>query len=206
MPRLLNSGDFLMQQSDSFSSRRKFLRTALGVAAGLPLLALGPNSLARTAVTLYPPDTGRAKSLAFEHTHTGESLSINYSVGDVYVPDALQKLNYFLRDHYTGEVGNVDPALLDLLYDLRNECSAVAPFQVISGYRCPTTNDSLRKRRGGGVARKSLHMEGRAIDIRLPGMELGDLRDAAQSLKVGGVGYYPGSDFVHLDTGAVRYW
>lgn len=195
-----------MQQSDSSASRRRFLRTALGLAAGLPLLAVGQNSLARTAVTLYPPEMGHAKTLAFEHTHTGESLSIIYSVDDVYVPDSLERLNYFLRDHYTGEVGNVDPALLDLLYQLRNECGASAPFQVISGYRCPTTNDNLRKRRGGGVARKSLHMEGRAIDIRLPGMELGDLRDAAQSLRIGGVGYYPGSDFVHVDTGAVRYW
>ncbi|MGB0129423.1 MAG: DUF882 domain-containing protein [Rhodocyclaceae bacterium] len=147
-----------------------------------------------------------AKTLAFEHTHTGESLSITYAVGDDYVPDSLERLNYFLRDHYTGVVGNVDPALLDLLYGLRRECAADMPFQVISGYRCPATNSALRKRGGGGVARNSLHMEGRAIDIRLPGMELGDLRDAARSLKIGGVGYYPAQEFVHVDTGAVRYW
>jgi uncharacterized protein YcbK (DUF882 family) len=195
-----------MPPPEDFFSRRRFLRTALQVSVGLPLLAAAQRSVSAVSLALNSPALSGAKTLAFEHTHTGESLSIAYAVGDVYIPGSLERVNYFLRDHYTGEVGNVDPALLDLLHELRRECAAEAPFQVISGYRCPTTNENLRQRGRGGVARKSLHMEGRAIDIRLPGLGLGDLRDAARSLKIGGVGYYPSQEFVHVDTGAVRYW
>jgi uncharacterized protein YcbK (DUF882 family) len=115
-------------------------------------------------------------------------------------------LNHFLRDHYTGEVGSMDPQLFDLLHRVRRALGSTAAFQVISGYRAPATNLRLRLTRGGGVARNSLHTEGRAIDVRLPGVALAELRDAALSLRAGGVGFYPREDFVHLDTGRVRHW
>ena len=139
------------------------------------------------------------------HTHTGENLSLVFALGERYLADALSRVNWFLRDHYTGEVGTMDPRLLDQLFDLKQAFQTEQTFHVISGYRCPATNAVLR-RRGGGVARNSLHVEGRAIDIRLPGVALGNLRDAALAMNSGGVGYYPTSDFVHIDTGRARSW
>ena len=121
------------------------------------------------------------------------------------MPDALTSLNRFLRDHYSGEIGPIDPQLFDLLHQVQQLVGSTRPFEVISGYRCAATNATLRETRGGGVAKHSLHMEGRAIDVRLPGVALADLRDAAVTLKAGGVGFYPGQ-FVHIDTGRVRRW
>ncbi|MDO5652893.1 MAG: DUF882 domain-containing protein [Brachymonas sp.] len=149
---------------------------------------------------------GASKVLAFAHLHTHEHVSLAYAVGDTFIPQACNRLNHFLRDHYTGEVGNIDPELFNLLHRLRMALGTREPFQVISGYRSPFTNDRLRTTREGGVAKKSLHMEGKAIDIRLPGVALADVRDAAKSLQAGGVGYYPRDNFVHVDTGQVRYW
>ncbi len=132
-----------------------------------------------------------ARALAFSHTHTGEQISLVYAMGDHVLPDAQQALNRFLRDHYSGDVGNIDPKLFGLLADLRGVLGADQAYEVISGYRSPVTNERLRKSRGGGVARRSLlHMDGMAIDIRLPGVPLADLRDAAVSLGGGGVGIY----------------
>jgi uncharacterized protein YcbK (DUF882 family) len=186
-----------MTPAPSLLERRFFLRrfaqfAALGAAAPavMPVLASLPG----------------ARSLAFDHTHTSERLSVVYAVGDQYVPDALGTLNRFLRDHYTGDVGVIDPQLFDLLHRVRTQLGAGEPFQVISGYRCPGTNATLKATRGGGVATRSLHMDGKAIDVRLPGVALGDLRDVALSLRAGGVGYYPRDQFVHLDTGRVRSW
>ncbi len=147
-----------------------------------------------------------ARSLAFAHTHTGERLEVVYALGEQYVPEALTLMNRFLRDHYSGEVGRMDPQLFDLLHHLKLELGSEAPFQIISGYRCPTTNSTLRNTRSGGVAKHSLHMEGKAIDIRLAGVPLSDLRDAALSSRIGGVGFYPREQFVHVDTGRVRSW
>lgn len=146
------------------------------------------------------------RSLSLDHTHTREQLSIVYAQGGRYLPQALTSLNTFLRDHYSGEIGIIDPRLLDLLHSMKTELGASRPFQVISGYRCPATNAALRNTRGGGVATRSLHMDGKAIDIRLPGVALADLRDAALALRAGGVGYYPREQFVHIDTGRVRSW
>lgn len=146
------------------------------------------------------------RRLAFENLHTGERAAIAYAVDDTYVPDALQALNHLLRDHYSGEVGTIAPALFDQLYRVQCLLGCERPFQVISGYRSPSTNARLRQSRGGGVARHSLHMEGRAIDVRLPGIDLAALRDAALALGAGGVGYYPAEHFVHLDNGKVRRW
>lgn len=175
-------------------------RTAQVAVAGLAAPLVAPQ--ARAAEVAEPG----GRSLALDHTHTGERLTLVYAVGNLYVPDALTSLNHFLRDHYSGEVGVIDPALFDLLHRVRLELGASQSFQVISGYRCPTTNETLRTSRAGGVAKHSLHMEGKAIDVRLPGVPLADLRDAARSLRAGGVGYYPGEQFVHIDTGRVRTW
>jgi uncharacterized protein YcbK (DUF882 family) len=178
--------------------RRFFLRRvaqAAAVAVGAPLGAHAMVAPRR-----------EARALAFDHTHTGERLEIVYAFGGDYVPQALTTLNHFLRDHYTGDVGVIDPRLFDLLYGLKSELGAGERFQVISGYRCPATNATLKATRGGGVASHSLHMDGKAIDIRLPGVALGDLRDAALSLRAGGVGYYQREQFVHVDTGRVRHW
>lgn len=147
-----------------------------------------------------------ARSLTFEHTHTGKRLRIVYAVGNQYVPEALTSLNVFLRDHYSGEIGRMDPKLFDLLYHLKRTLGCEQPFQVISGYRCPSTNTKLRKKGSGGVAKNSLHMEGKAVDIRLADVSLADLRDAAVSSRKGGVGFYPSERFVHIDTGQIRNW
>lgn len=146
------------------------------------------------------------RTLDLGHLHTGEQLrGVEYFSGGMYLPDALAEVNHHLRDWRTDEVHPIDPALLDLLYDLARATGTSRPFQVISGYRSPTTNALLRKR-SSGVAASSLHMRGKAIDIRLADVPLARLRSAAQSLRRGGVGYYPASDFVHVDTGRVRTW
>jgi uncharacterized protein YcbK (DUF882 family) len=146
-----------------------------------------------------------AKGLAFYNTHTRENLSATYFRSGQLLPEALQKINYILRDHRTGEVREIDVRLLDLLHRLAGEIGCSQPFHVISGYRSKKTNAYLCQE-GGGVAAGSLHMSGQAIDIRLPDCCLSDLRKAALSLKAGGVGYYPKSDFVHVDIGRVRCW
>lgn len=179
-------------------ARRLFLRRTTQVAIAAAALPLAARP-ARAA----PAD---ARSLRLDHTHTGEQIDLVYAVGAHYRPEAIGRLNHFLRDHYSGEVGQIDPRLLDLLHALGRTLQADRPFQVISGYRCPSTNQRLRDTRGGGVAVRSLHMDGRAIDIRLPGVALGDLRDAALSLKAGGVGTYRRDQFVHIDTGRRRSW
>ena len=129
-----------------------------------------------------------------------------YAVGGSVLPQAQSRLDVFLRDHYTGDVGAIDPQLFDLLYRLRTTLGTRMPLQVISGYRSPFTNERLRTTRAGGVAKRSLHMDGKAIDIRIPGVALADLRDAAISLHAGGVGFYSRENFVHVDTGSVRTW
>lgn len=180
--------------------RRRFLHRT----GGLALLGAGLSTLSpRMALAALSPE---ARELSFEHTHTGEHLSLVYAMGEQVLPQAHATLNHFLRDHYSGTVGEIDPKLFGLLFALRREVGSDAPFQVISGYRCPATNDRLRRTRGGGVARHSLHMDGMAIDIRLPGVALADLRDAAASLQGGGVGFYQAENFIHIDTGRVRRW
>ena len=145
------------------------------------------------------------RELAFHNLHTGESLkAIFWDQGD-YVPDALQAVNHVLRDFRTGDVHPIDPELLTLLDRLQRRVETRSPFQVISGYRSPRTNAMLHEH-SAGVANKSLHMQGMAIDIRLQDIALSDLHNAALSLQGGGVGYYPTSDFVHVDVGRIRRW
>lgn len=182
-------------------ARRKWLKRSLhlgGAGAFLPLLALN--------VRAAPTRPDGARDIALSHLHTRERIATVYAIGQAFVPQALLTLNHFLRDHYSGEVGQMDPQLYELLQRVRRELGSKGAFEVISGYRSPATNEHLRSSRGGGVARRSLHTEGRAIDVRLPGVPLADLRDAALSLQAGGVGYYPSQNFVHVDTGPVRRW
>ena len=139
------------------------------------------------------------------HTHTHERLTVPYFADGAYLPEGLASLNAFLKDHRTGEEHAIDPALYDILNDLRLATGTKSPFQVISAYRSPRTNAMLREH-GGGVAKGSLHLSGRAIDVRLADVSSASLRDAAIELQRGGVGYYRGPDFVHVDTGRVRRW
>jgi uncharacterized protein YcbK (DUF882 family) len=177
-------------------SRRGFLRFSLGVGAGL----VAVPALAR--VTL--PQTGE-RVLSLYNTHTGEHTRATYWADGEYVASELVTLDRLLRDHRSGDVTAMDPRLFDILHDLQQVTAAAGTFQIISGYRSPTTNAQLRGR-SGGVARNSLHTRGQAIDIRLAGVELRHLHRAALSLRAGGVGYYAKSDFIHVDTGRVRAW
>ena len=139
------------------------------------------------------------------HTHTGKRLDVAYKRNGEYVPDALNEINAFLQDFRTGESAEIDPQLLDLIYDLRQEFGGEGTYEVISAYRSPKTNDMLRSR-SSGVAKNSQHLLGKAIDVRLTGVELPKLRDTAIAMQRGGVGYYERSNFIHVDTGRVRRW
>ncbi|HEY3620617.1 MAG TPA: DUF882 domain-containing protein [Candidatus Sulfotelmatobacter sp.] len=148
----------------------------------------------------------REYRLQLFHTHTGERLNILYRRGDQYIPEALGRLDYFLRDHRTGDVRHYDPRVFDLLHDLTAELGEPdTELDVVCGYRTPWSNEFLRTH-GHGVASHSLHMQAMAIDIRVPGVKTSDLRDAALALHRGGVGYYASSEFVHVDVGRVRRW
>ncbi|MCK9983674.1 MAG: hypothetical protein AzoDbin1_00146 [Azoarcus sp.] len=167
---------------------------------GLAALPLGLN-FGQAQASIAEPDC----ELCFRHTHTDESLRIVYRSGGTYVPSALERIDWLMRDFRTGDVARIDPRLLDILHTLRTACGGES-FEIISAFRSPTTNERLHKADGTGVATRSLHMDGRAIDVRIPGFDTAALRDAALALRAGGVGYYPDSDFVHLDTGRVRHW
>jgi uncharacterized protein YcbK (DUF882 family) len=150
----------------------------------------------------------REYRLRFYHTHTNERLDIVYRRSENYLPEALAELDYYLRDHRTGEVRHFDPHLFDLLYDLTASVNdSGGEIDVVCGYRTPSSNDFLRTRSAHtGVARHSLHMQAEAIDIRLLGIPASSVRDAALRLQRGGVGYYRDSNFVHVDVGRVRRW
>ncbi len=177
--------------------RRRLLR---GIAAGLPgMLLLG-----------HVPREARARAaevrgLSFYHTHTDERCSVVYYEDGDYLADGIAEANRLLRDFRTGEVHPIDTGLLDFLYAVQEKTNSRSRFHVISGYRSPKTNAMLRDK-SKGVAKKSLHMQGRAIDIRLAGVDTSFVRKAALALQRGGVGFYKKSDFVHLDTGRVRFW
>ena len=176
--------------------RRDFLKLGGGVLVACMLPTAGWASLL--------PDSSRRR-LSFFNTHTGERLTACYFKGGAYCSDAVGRINHILRDHRTGEIRPMDNRLLDMLFTVNQKLGCGTPFHIISGYRSPKTNTMLRKR-SKGVAKFSYHMLGRAIDIRLPGCDTHQLRSACVALKLGGVGYYPRSDFVHIDTGAFRTW
>jgi uncharacterized protein YcbK (DUF882 family) len=185
--------------------RRLFLRQVWRQGARTGALAAAAVAGVPAGAHVAPALRG-ARDLALAHLHTRERLALVYAKGDDYLPPALQTLNHFLRDHYSGAVGVMDPLLYDLMHQMRTSLGARMPYEIISGYRDPGTNARLQATRGGGVATRSLHMDGRAVDLRLPGVPLAELRDAALALKAGGVGYYPREQFVHIDTGRVRSW
>ena len=174
--------------------RRRFLGFAVAAAfSGMSF----PAAAARRLL--------RPRAVSLHNLHTGEALNAVYWADGRYLPDAMQRIEWLLRDHRTDEIHAVDPKLLDLLVDLQSRLHTHAPFEVLSGYRSPQTNAMLASI-SDGVAQNSLHIEGQAVDIRVPGRRLHHVRAAAVSLRSGGVGYYPHSDFVHIDTGRVRYW
>ncbi len=187
--------------SRSILNRRSFLGLGAAATAG----ALVPGR-AQAGVAAAPGRPERRLSLF--HAHTGERLKLAYCCDGEYQPEALAQLNHLLRDFRVNEEKPIDPQLFDLLHELGGTLETDQPYHIISGYRSPQTNAMLRERGGGhtGVASQSLHMVGKAIDIRMPGVTLDHLRSAAASLKRGGVGFYPSSNFVHVDTGRVRYW
>jgi len=183
--------------SDILLSRRRFIRH-LGCGT---LLTLGSPSIVHAARGKFPSH----KSLAFQNTHTGDKLKLTYFEKGRYIQGALREINFVLRDFRTGDVYPIDIELLDQLHDLKLALGINRPFHIISGYRSPYTNAQLHDQ-SAGVANNSLHMQGRAIDIRLEGFDTRRIRNAALVMRRGGVGYYAESDFVHLDTGKFRTW
>lgn len=148
---------------------------------------------------------GPPRTLSFFHTHTLERCSATYWRDGAYDPAALREIDVILRDYRTEEIRETDRDLIELLHQLQQNLRTGEPFHVICGYRSKETNDALR-RKSRGVARRSLHLDARAVDLRVPGVRLGKLRDVATRLERGGVGYYPRSKFVHIDNGDPRTW
>lgn len=178
-------------------SRRFFLKTAgaTGLAIASPLAG---------AKIISPSVVGERK-LKLRNLHTGEKLTATYWAEGEYISEELDAIDHVLRDHRSDEMVHMDQALIEQVYTLQQRLGHKGTIEIISGYRSPTTNEMLR-RHSSGVAKHSFHTMGRAIDLRMPGVKLKDLRKAALKMKAGGVGYYPTSNFVHLDTGRPRFW
>lgn len=173
--------------------RRRFLRTsAIGLAFGALLPFESVLASSRREIALF-------------NTHTDEKLRLCYYRDGQFLTEACQRLNHFLRDHRTGDVHPIDPRLYDMVYAVQTHLGHRGTVEIISGYRSPATNARLHHA-SSGVAKQSQHMLGKALDIRLSGMDTARVRDAAIALQAGGVGYYAQSDFVHIDTGRVRRW
>lgn len=180
--------------------RRSFL--GLGLSAGI----VGAGALTFMPRAVMAKSTANdSRTLGFFNTHTNEILKATYWQNGNYDRTAVADINYILRDHRSGDVYSMDLKLFDLLTSLHRRTDSKKPFEIISGYRSPASNAKLASA-SGGVAKKSMHMQGKAIDIRLRDVKLADLRLDALAMKAGGVGYYPKSDFVHVDTGRVRHW
>ena len=179
------------------------LRRIFFAAAAVLLVALP----ARPAdITPNPASIGEVYRLRLYHLHTGEHIDVVYRIGNEYLPKAVAQLDHFLRDHRTGDVKDFDVKEFDLLHDLLAKLhDANGEIDIVCGYRTPWSNNFLRTH-SGGVAQHSQHMEAKAIDIRIPGVPTSEVRDAALSMARGGVGYYPVSNFVHVDVGPVRHW
>lgn len=175
-------------------NRRQFLQYGLGIATTLVLPSIAFSKA-------QPSD----RKIALHNLHTGEKVSATYWAEGQYQISELAAINQILRDHRTGDVMDIDPQLVNLLNLLHDQVDGNKAFDVISGYRSPITNANLQKNTTG-VAKKSFHMQGKAIDVALPGRDITALNNAALALKAGGVGYYPRSGFIHLDTGPVRSW
>jgi uncharacterized protein YcbK (DUF882 family) len=194
--------DVTAGKQSSGLSKRQVLKGGLLAMAGMCVPTFIGSAHATSRLAL--PDSGTF-TISFRNQHTGDSFTGAYRVGDRYLPESFDKINYVLRDFRTGEIFPIDPRVMDILCSVRHRMSTDEPFEVLSGYRSPKTNAMLRAT-SEGVARNSLHLTGQAIDIRLPGYSTAGLRQAGVKLGAGGVGYYPKSDFVHMDTGKVRIW
>nr|WP_217702091.1 DUF882 domain-containing protein [Vibrio ostreicida] len=181
-------------------TRRDFIKLA---SSGLVAASCSPQF----AFAYYPdqPRPERRRELAFNNLHTGEVLESCYFDGYIYVANELQRINHICRDFRRDEIHQMDRQLFDHLSVIQSELGVAAEVQIISGYRSPITNGALRAA-SSGVAKKSYHMLGQAIDFRLEGVSLKKVRDVALEMKFGGVGYYPKSNFIHIDTGPVRHW
>jgi uncharacterized protein YcbK (DUF882 family) len=184
-------------KTQTLISRRKLIQ--MGLVAAIPAMIPGA---AMAAFRVIPK---RSRSLSFYNLHTDESLRLVYFENGKYIPGALHEINFILRDWRQNEVKPIDPALLDLLVGIHNRLETKTPFNIVSGYRSPKTNAMLHFRTEG-VAVHSLHLDGKAIDICVPGRSLSNVHRAAMSMFGGGVGYYPRTGFVHVDTGRLRYW
>jgi uncharacterized protein YcbK (DUF882 family) len=177
------------------NQRRSFLKSSVVLAS-----AIGVPALAKAA---QPAPAER--TLRLYNTHTGESLRSVFWAEGQFIPDALKDINKLLRDHRNDKIAEMDPKLIVLLNEVSDKFGDNEVLHIISGYRSPESNAKLAAA-SNGVAKHSMHMDGKAIDIRMPGKNLAQLHKAAMSMKAGGVGYYPDSQFVHMDTGRVRYW
>ena len=190
------------QQSEQMKNHGITRRQILKSGMLLTLTCLYPHSIMAQNLFMNKPD----RSLSLLNTHTGEHLKhVVYWEKGRYLPDALDSINYVLRDHRTDEIHEIDPMTLDLMTAISQKFATSRPFEIISGYRSPHTNAMLQKG-SNGVAKNSYHMKGMAVDLRLPGVPLKELRKVAINLRMGGVGYYPESNFVHIDSGKLRSW
>jgi uncharacterized protein YcbK (DUF882 family) len=169
------------------------------------LVALASSFIPRKAISAVKDLLVPERSLFLYNTYTGEKLQADYWSDGQYLTDTLTEINHIFRDHLTETIEAIDTNLLDLLFAIKEKLNINEPFHIVSGYRSPQTNAKLRKRKRG-VAKNSLHMYGKAVDIRVPSYSTGALKLTAMDLQAGGVGYYPRSGFVHLDVGEVRHW
>jgi uncharacterized protein YcbK (DUF882 family) len=181
------------------TGRRGFL---LGLTAGVPLLVAGgfAPGLVSPAMAALP-----VRQVILNHRHTGETVRTPYYADGRYLEDGLKQINRFMRDWRTDEIIEIDPRVLDIVFMLQQQLKTSGPMEVLSGYRSPETNSMLR-RRSRGVAQNSLHMYGMAVDLYFPGIDVSQANKAALGLQAGGVGFYPGSNFVHVDSGPIRHW
>jgi uncharacterized protein YcbK (DUF882 family) len=194
----------MSEHSSIDTSRRSFLGLIGAATLGAALIPAVPGT-ALAGVSGNAQIERGVRRISFRNQHTGEIFSGVYRVGDKYLPDAFDKINVVLRDFRSNEVFPIDPRVMDIIYSVHQMTGRSDPYEVLSGYRCPKTNKMLRSG-SEGVAKNSLHMTGQAIDLRIPGYSTSQIKSLAVSLKAGGVGYYPKSDFVHMDSGIVRVW
>jgi uncharacterized protein YcbK (DUF882 family) len=183
-------------------SRRRWMQSVIAGGAGLALSRLVMAQDIPAAVAETPEE----RALELFNTHTRETVNVVYRRGADYDKAALDALKNVLRDHRNGQAHDMDVRLYDQLFDLARAANCPAHYEIISGYRSPESNDKMSSVPGSGVSKKSLHMQGRAIDVRLKNCDCARLRDLALAAKQGGVGYYERSNFVHIDTGNFRTW
>jgi uncharacterized protein YcbK (DUF882 family) len=195
---LHTSGTFVEALRQSGLNRRHFIKVGL-------LTTIAASLSPAKVVEAIAQDLSPTRRLSFFNTHTAEALEVCYCRDGAYSPKALSRINHIMRDHRSGYIRPIKPRLLDILHTLANRLGPPGPYHIISGYRSPATNAELRKKTRG-VARRSFHTMGMAIDIRIPGFSTKGLLAEAVELQAGGVGYYPDSDFIHLDCGPVRHW